>query len=212
MNRDAEIFCIKLSSFVSNTLNWLTNNNCIHSAIVSRDFIKNILFFYLLPTAKSRELMWAVFNGKLLLHSRKLADVSFHKFNDNIITNTFSVHWEDESAPIQLAQCRSPGLAISNGKILIYNFSNKLHGNYFIKQHSETVMVWNYQNADWSLRKKTLLCHLLYFSAHFRSLLPDIRASAITHWCPSRAERICGWNAFCAFSLFSLKKISVNWW
>jgi len=30
-------------------------------------------------------------------------------------------------------------------------------------------MVWNYQNADCSLRKN-LLCHLLYFSAHFRSL------------------------------------------
>jgi len=31
----------------------------------------------------------------------------------------------NESAPIQLAQCRFPGLAISNAKILIY-FSNKI--------------------------------------------------------------------------------------
>jgi len=33
----------------------------------------------------------------------------------------------------------------------------------------------NYQNADCSLRKK-LLCHLLYFLAHFRSLFggPDL--------------------------------------
>jgi len=30
----------------------------------------------------------------------------------------------NESAPIQLAQCRFPGLAISNAKILVY-FSNK---------------------------------------------------------------------------------------
>jgi len=45
-----------------------------------------------------------------------------------------------ESAPIQLAQCRFPGLAISNGKILIY-FPNKIYGSSFIKQHSETVMV-----------------------------------------------------------------------
>jgi len=33
-------------------------------------------------------------------------------------------------------------------------FSNKKHGNNFIKQHSETRMVWNYRNADWSLRQK----------------------------------------------------------
>ena len=45
-----------------------------------------------------------------------------------------------ESAPIQLAQCRFPGLTISSDKILIY-FSNKIHGSNFIKQHSETVMV-----------------------------------------------------------------------
>jgi len=36
------------------------------------------------------------------------------------------------------------GLAISNAKISIY-FSNKIHGSNFIKQHSETVMVWSYQ-------------------------------------------------------------------
>jgi len=42
---------------------------------------------------------------------------------------------------MQLAQCRLPGLAISNAKILIY-FSNKIYGSNFIKQHPETVMVW----------------------------------------------------------------------
>jgi len=74
----------------------------------------------------------------------------------------FGAHWllvnfsqtvANESAPIQLAQCRFPGLAISNAKILIY-FSNKIYGSNFIKPHSETVMVWNYQNADCSLRRK----------------------------------------------------------
>ena len=45
-----------------------------------------------------------------------------------------------ETAPIQLAQCRFPGLAISNAKILVY-FSNKIYGSNFIKRHSETVMV-----------------------------------------------------------------------
>jgi len=62
----------------------------------------------------------------------------------------------NESAPIQLAQCRFPGLAISNAKVLIY-FSNKIYGRNFIKQHSETVMVWNYQNDDCTLRK-TFYC------------------------------------------------------
>jgi len=56
----------------------------------------------------------------------------------------------NESAPIQLAQCRFLGLTISSGKILIY-CSNKTYQSNFIKQHSETVMVWNYQNADCSL-------------------------------------------------------------
>jgi len=46
----------------------------------------------------------------------------------------------NESAPIQLAQCRSPGLAIFNAKMSIY-FLNKIYGSNFIKQHSETVMV-----------------------------------------------------------------------
>ena len=46
----------------------------------------------------------------------------------------------NENMPIQLAQCRFPGLAISTAKILIY-FSNKIYGSNFIKQHSETVMV-----------------------------------------------------------------------
>jgi len=61
-----------------------------------------------------------------------------------------------ESVPIQLAQCWFPGLAISNAKILIY-FSDKLYGNNFIKQHSETVI------------------HIVYFaidSARYASKLP----------------------------------------
>jgi len=32
-------------------------------------------------------------------------------------------------------------------------FSNKIYRINFIKQRSETVMVWNYQNADCSLKK-----------------------------------------------------------
>ena len=61
--------------------------------------------------------------------------------------------------PIQLAQCRFSGLAISNGKILIkLYFPNNIYGSNFIKQHSETVMVLKYQHADCSLgEKKTFI-------------------------------------------------------
>jgi len=46
---------------------------------------------------------------------------------------------ENKSALIQLAQCRFPGLTISNAKILIY-FSNKICRSNFIKQHSEKLL------------------------------------------------------------------------
>ena len=59
----------------------------------------------------------------------------------------------NKSVLIQLAQCRFPEQAISNAKILTY-LSNKIYGSNLIKQDSETAMVWNYQNADCSLRKK----------------------------------------------------------
>ena len=38
-----------------------------------------------------------------------------------------------------------------------YIFSNKIYGRNFIKQHSETVMARNSQNADCSLRKNIIL-------------------------------------------------------
>jgi len=65
--------------------------------------------------------------------------------------------------PIQLAQRRFPGLAISNAKILI-NFFNKIYGRNFIKQYSETVMVSNCQTSDCSLRKKH--CVIYYNFRH----------------------------------------------
>ena len=36
-----------------------------------------------------------------------------------------------------------------------------MHRSYFIKQHPETVAVWNYQNADCNLRKK-FYCVIYY--------------------------------------------------
>ena len=38
----------------------------------------------------------------------------------------------------------------------------------FFKQHSETVMVWNYQNADCSLRNKFIVLFVIIFD-FFRS-------------------------------------------
>jgi len=70
----------------------------------------------------------------------------------------------NESVPIQLTQCRFPGLAISSAKIWIY-LSDNIYENNFIKQHSGTVMVWNYQNADCSLRKRFIVSFIIIFGA-----------------------------------------------
>jgi len=70
----------------------------------------------------------------------------------------------NESAPIQLAlQYWFPGLAISSVKISIYTFSNKIYGSNVTKQDSETVMAWNYRNADCSLRKKIIVSFIIIF-------------------------------------------------
>ena len=66
----------------------------------------------------------------------------------------------NESAPIQLAQYRFRGLAISKAEILIYIFSNKINERIFFKQHSETATVWN---ADCSLRKKIIASFVIIF-------------------------------------------------
>jgi len=44
-----------------------------------------------------------------------------------------------------------------------YIFSNKIHGSNFIKQHSETVMVWNFQDADCCLRSKFIASFVIIF-------------------------------------------------
>ena len=73
----------------------------------------------------------------------------------------------NESVPIQLAQCRFPGQAISSAKILIY-LSNKIHGSNFIKQYSETVMVWNYQNCWLQFKKKMVVIIFCTLVLHYR--------------------------------------------
>jgi len=80
----------------------------------------------------------------------------------------------NESVLIQLAQCRFPRLAISNSEILVY-CSNKMYRSNFIKQHSETVVVWNYQNADCSLRKK---CYCVIYYNFRHTFIPYFMASS----------------------------------
>jgi len=53
-------------------------------------------------------------------------------------------------------------LAISNARMLIY-YSNKIHGSNFVKRHSETVVVRNYQNVDCSLREKIIVSFIIIF-------------------------------------------------
>ena len=48
--------------------------------------------------------------------------------------------FHNESAPIQLAQCRFPGLAVSDAKIQ-HIFQINIRRSNFIEQHSENVIV-----------------------------------------------------------------------
>ena len=72
---------------------------------------------------------------------------------------------EDESAPIQLAQCWFPGLAISNVKILKYIFFQIKYTEALSSNSTRKLLwFWNYQNADRSLRKK--YCVIYYNFRH----------------------------------------------
>jgi len=97
---------------------------------------------------------------------------SFLSHQSSVVANPTSRTWRrprrreigNESAPIQLAHCRFPALAISSAKISIYFSSkNKVNGSNFIKQHSETVMVLNYRNADCTLKDKFLVPFIIIF-------------------------------------------------
>jgi len=68
----------------------------------------------------------------------------------------------NESVLIQLAQCRFPGQAIPNAKILMH-FSNKIYGRNIIKQHSEKWYGLKLPNADCSLRKKNIVSFIIIF-------------------------------------------------
>ena len=75
-------------------------------------------------------------------------------------------------------------------------FSIKTYGSNFIKQHSETVMVWNYQNADCSLRKKLFVSFIiilgtLSFLIIFRQLATLMSKETINQEEPWHSTR-CG--------------------
>jgi len=82
----------------------------------------------------------------------------------------------NKSVPIQLAECRFPGLAISNAKIQIYIFSNKIYGSNFIKQHPDCYGL-KLPKCWLQFKRNNLLCHLLWFSAHFDRSLYKRRGS-----------------------------------
>ena len=73
-------------------------------------------------------------------------------------------------------------------------FWNKIYGSNFIKQHSETVVVWNYQNADCSLRK--ILCHLLKYSAHLlnQSIYTALEVAAVWITWPRVSSTQANWS------------------
>ena len=50
--------------------------------------------------------------------------------------------------------------------MLIYKyilFANKIYENNFVKQHSKTVMVWNYQNTDYNFKNKFIVLFIIIF-------------------------------------------------
>ena len=85
--------------------------------------------------------------------------------NPNLVRPGTFFRWiGNESVPRLLTQCRFPALAFSNAKIYTYIFfSNKIYESNFIKQHSETVTVWNCQNADCSFRSKFNVLFIIIF-------------------------------------------------
>ena len=71
-------------------------------------------------------------------------------------------------------------LAISNARMLIY-YSNKIHGSNFVKQHSETVMVRNYQNVDCTFRKKIIVSFIIIFGTLSFAVLASKSLHFIDH-------------------------------
>jgi len=88
----------------------------------------------------------------------------------------------NKSVPIQLTQSQFPAwaAAISNDEMLTYFWNKKIYVSNFIKQYSETAMVWNYQNADSSLRQKYCVIIITFGTLSFPGL--NTAAIFLAHW------------------------------
>jgi len=83
------------------------------------------------------------------------------------------VHTENESVPIQLTQCRFPGLTISNAKILIY-FSNEIYGSNFIKGWlgNRVVSVLDSGTKGLGFKSQPRRCRVTVFDKLFTPIVP----------------------------------------
>ena len=88
---------------------------------------------------------------------------------------------------MQLAQCRFPGLAINSQFPMLKHYYRPIfqikqaYMEAIVSDSSRKLMIWDYQNSDCSLRKKHFFCHLLYFSAHFRTLCTTYKVGLQSH-------------------------------
>ena len=71
----------------------------------------------------------------------------------------------NESVPIQLTQCRFPGLAISHAKILIYFFKSNIRKQFYQTTLGNCYGLKLPKNADCSLRKQ-IDCVVYYNFRH----------------------------------------------
>jgi len=92
---------------------------------------------------------------------------------NNFINKRFTTKSREEISDLSSGQASKPyskigiHLMFVNCKVIS---SEAIRPILHVKQHSETVMVWNYQNADRSFNNTNLLWYLLLFSTHFRCL------------------------------------------
>jgi len=129
-----------------------------------------IYLFYLLSVTMSGEFAhgsWSHHSPCSAASDIVAAIADFHHQVDRIII--FRVdRWTSDSTDSH--GCSAAVYRSQGTKVCRYNWysagslvSNKIYGNNFIYfLHSETVMVWNYQNASWlQFKKINFLCHFL---------------------------------------------------
>jgi len=93
--------------------------------------------------------------------------------------------------PIQLAQCRFPGLAISNAKILIY-FSNKYTEEILSKSTWNLLRSEN-TNADLQFRKKIIVIYYNFWHTFIPYRCDKNLLKQIINKYQTAAEHIACW-------------------